>query len=382
MRLGLAYGEHERAIIAVNATNLHVGGGVQVAVSFLSELAQLQDIPSRIAVYVSTEVDAGLKSIGSNTSCFASYHVFDVRGIGFSSYILNNRLNVYKIVFTVFGPIYGICKKFISVVGFAQPWIIYPNNECYPAMSWPERLFSRLKYTVQGWFFRNSDVILVELDHVKEGLIKQLGIDQKSIYVIHNTISTIYNNPVTWKPLNVPHVKCDLRVGFLGRNYRHKNTAIFLDVARLLQSIFNIKTKFYVTFTQHEWLACSEEFRDVCVNVGPLAVNQCPTFYNMVDCVVFPSLLECFSATPLEAMAMGKILFASDRPFNRDICGDHAIYFDPLSADSAARVMADVFLNNYPQQSFLEAARNHAISFSSANVRAMKYLEVLTKYVS
>ncbi len=382
MSIGPAHGATERAIIAINATNLHVGGGVQVAVSFLSELALLQDISSRIAVYVSTEVDAGLKSIGSNTSCFATYNTFDVHGIGFSGCVLGEKLRIHKIVFTIFGPLYCIRKKFISVVGFAQPWIIYPNNECYPAMSWPERLLSRIKYTVQGWFFRNSDVILVELDHVKDGLIKQLGIDQKSIYVVHNAISTIYNNPVTWKPLHVPHVKCDLRIGFLGRNYRHKNTAIFLDVACLLQSIFNIKTKFYVTFTQDEWLACSEEFRDVCVNVGPLAVNQCPTFYNMVDCVIFPSLLECFSATPLEAMAMGKILFASDRPFNRDICGDHAIYFDPLSADSAARVIADVFLNSYPQQSFLEAARKHAISFSSANIRAMKYLEVLTKYIS
>lgn len=382
MKLGLAYGEHERAIIAVNATNLHVGGGVQVAVSFLSELAQLQDMPSRMAVYVSTEVDAGLKSIGSNTSCFALYQVFDVHGIGFSGYILNNRLGVYKIVFTVFGPLYCIRKKFISVVGFAQPWIIYPINECCSSMSWSERLLSRLKYAVQSWFFRNSDIIFVELDHVKEGLVRQLGVDRKSINVIHNTISTIYNNPATWAPLCVPHVKCDLRVGFLGRNYRHKNTAIFLGVARLLQSIFNIKAKFYVTFTQHEWLACSQEFRDVCVNVGPLAVNQCPTFYNMVDCIIFPSLLECFSATPLESMAMGRILFASDRPFNRDICGDHAIYFDPLSADSAARAIADVFLNGYPEQSFLEAARDYAISFSSANIRAMKYLEVLTKHVS
>lgn len=382
MSLGLAYGEHEQTIIAINATNLHVGGGVQVAVSFLSELAQLQDIPSLIAVYVSTEVDASLKSIGSNTSCFALYQVFDVYGIGFSGYILNNRLSVYKIVFTVFGPLYCIHKKFISVVGFAQPWIIYPSNECYSSMPWSERLLSRLKYAIQSWFFRNSDVIFVELDHVKEGLVRQLDVDRKSIHVIHNTISAIYNNPATWKPLSVPHVKCDLRIGFLGRNYRHKNTVIFPDVARLLQSIFNIKTKFYVTFTQHEWLACSEEFRDVCVNVGPLVVNQCPTFYNMVDCVIFPSLLECFSATPLESMAMGRTLFASDRPFNRDICGDHAIYFDPLSADSAARAIADVFLNGYPEQSFLEAARDHAISFSSANIRAIKYLEVLTKYVS
>ncbi len=379
---GLAYGEHERTIIAVNATNLHVSGGVQVAVSFLSELAQLQDIPSRIAVYVSTEVDVGLKSISSNTSCFALYHVFDVYGIGFSGYILNNRLSVYKIVFTLFGPLYCIRKKFISIVGFAQPWIIYPNNECYSSMSWPERLLTRLKFAIQSWFFSNSEEIVVELDHVKEGLVRQLGIDRKSIHIIHNTISAIYNNPATWKPLSVKHVKCDLRIGFLGRNYRHKNTAIFPEVARLLQGIFNIKTKFYVTFTEHEWLACSEEFREVCVNVGPISISQCPTFYKMVDCVIFPSLLECFSATPLESMAMGRILFASDRPFNRDICCEHAIYFDPLSADSAARAIADVFVNSYPDQSFLEAARHHAICFSSANIRAMKYLEVLTKYVS
>ena len=66
-----------------------------------------------------------------------------------------------------------------------------------------------------------------------------------------------------------------------------------------------------------------------------------------MDAIIFPSLLECFSATPLEAMAMEKPFFASDREFIRDVCSDYALYFDPEDPISAANVINDYLENSY-----------------------------------
>ena len=73
-------------------------------------------------------------------------------------------------------------------------------------------------------------------------------------------------------------------------------------------------------------------------------------------------------------------LFASDRPFNRDICKNYAIYFDPLNAQDAAKKIADYFLvnRNSPESNhILDKARQHALSFPDAKERAKKYLQCL-----
>src|SRR5690606_15046068 len=100
-------------------------------------------------------------------------------------------------------------------------------------------------------------------------------------------------------------------------------------------------------------------------------------FYRAMDAVIFPSLLECFSATPLEAMAMEKPLIASDRPFNRDVCSDHAHYFDPMAPDTAADQVAKLFSNGTADVNALRLAREHAINFASPRERAQRYLEIL-----
>jgi len=168
-----------------------------------------------------------------------------------------------------------------------------------------------------------------------------------------------------------------LRLGFLGRNYPHKNTTIIPNAIKILKERYNISAEFFVTFTDDEWSSCSEEFKKCTNNLGPLTVAQCPSFYRQMDAIVFPSLLECFSATPLEAMAMEKPLFASDRDFNRDICKDYAYYFDPLSPESAAKAIADVFLKGGPDPNRLKLAKEHAFGFSNPRDRAQKYLSLL-----
>lgn len=361
--------------IIVNASNLHVGGGVQVAASFISEIAE--SWRSKISIVASSEVVANVRLDDMERAQFVRFERINVHGFSPKTGRLDRFMRGGVCVFTVFGPVYRWWTKYRSIVGFAQPWIIYPHNECYTNLPALQRVRTRLKYWLQGLFFRRADLLVVELEHVKEGLIRELGIKPECIHVVHNCVSSTYLDETVWLPIDVPQAECDLRLGFLGRNYMHKNTAIFPAIAEALEAIHGIKARFYVTFTDAEWKACSPGLRAVCVNVGPLSVAQCPSFYKAIDGVVFPSLLECFSATPLEAMAMGKPLFASDRPFNHDVCNDHAHYFDPLSPESAATEIARVFANGGPNKEALRAARAHAVNFSSPKERAGKYLAML-----
>lgn len=364
-------------MVLINASNLHGGGGLQVATSVICEIASRRDVEGPLNLYVSSAVERNLDTRLLRAASHVSYEAVDVRGLRWNL-TARHGMDAFSTVFTLFGPLYRWWTPFRSIVGFAQAWIIYPNNECYQRMPFFERLKTRLKFWVQAQFFKRADILVVELEHVKEGLVRELGFPADRIHVVHNCLSSLYGDEALWQDVAMPEPDGHLRLGFVGRNYSHKNTGIFPEVAAILRQVHGINARFYVTFTDDEWRSCSPEFREACINIGPLAVAQCPSFYRGVDAVVFPSLLECFSATPLEAMAMEKPLFASDRPFNRDICDQHAHYFDPLSAASAAEAIARVFVKGGPDASALSAARDHAFGFSSAPERAQKYLALLT----
>lgn len=364
--------------LLINASNLHVGGGVQVGTSVIGELTQMSALPRDLVIWASSAVDANLRQLGYQISVLPKYEVVNSYGKSLLWSPLHHRLQQFAAVFTIFGPLYARKLAGVNITGFAQAWIIYPNNELYAEMSFTQQILTKLKFKLQSLFFARADQFVVELEHVKAGLLQQGITNSNAVHVVNNCLSSLYLTPSSWQSLAVPEAPGKIKLGFVGRNYLHKNTRIFPAIINELRDKYGLQTCIYVTFTDEEWAACSQAFRADVINVGPLFVAQCPTFYNAMDAVVFPSLLESFSATPLEALAMKKPLFASDRPFNRDICQEYAYYFDPLSPQSAACAIARVFSGSRESNNdFLAAAKEHALNFSTAKLRAERYLALL-----
>lgn len=362
--------------VLINSANLHQGGGVQVAASFLAELLSADDLDEQVTVWVSTEVATSLDKSGVEFQRFPNVEVVDEHGLSPLLSERNKTLSDFDLVFTIFGPNYFRNKNYINLVGFAQPWIL--DDSAYSLLSPFNRFKTKLKFFAQKFFFKTADAFVVELEHVRDGLYTKGIAKPGSVHVAYNCISSLYLKPETWQPLEVSINSSNFKVGFLGRDYAHKNTAILPDVKRVLAEKYGLKVDFFVTLNDQEWANKPEAFRSSIANVGSLAVTQCTSFYQALDAVIFPSLLECFSATPLEAMAMEKPLFASDRRFVKDICGDFALYFDPLSPESVAKVIASYIQNQDGKDSErLALAREHAINFSSAKGRTERYLEII-----
>ena len=361
-----------------NASNLHVGGGVQVATSVIGEwIAQARDLPHGLQFWVSSRVDESLKDAGYEVAELPGYRVVDVHGYAsiFSRDILGVR--EFERVFTLFGPLYALRSPKYSIVGFAQAWIVYPDNEVAGRTPFISRVLGRVKFLLQRAFFRRADLLVVELDHVANALVGNGVATYDRIRIVRNCLGSIYSQPDRWRPLRRISSLAQVKIGFVGRNYSHKNTEMFPRLAQCLRSSYGLTVEFYVTFTDKEWAAVSVDFRKNVRNVGQLSVAQCPAFYDAMDGVIFPSLLECFSAAPLEALAMRKPLFASDRQFNRDICGDYAFYFDPLDVQDAAAKIYEYFSDVDVWSSWLDDAECHARSFSDARARAGAYLDLL-----
>lgn len=75
---------------------------------------------------------------------------------------------------------------------------------------------------------------------------------------------------------------------------------------------------------------------------GYVAADDLPVLYSMAQVFAFPSLYEGFGFPPLEAMACGCPVVASNRGSIPEICGDAALYINPADPTELANGIRQV----------------------------------------
>jgi glycosyltransferase involved in cell wall biosynthesis len=77
-------------------------------------------------------------------------------------------------------------------------------------------------------------------------------------------------------------------------------------------------------------------------HVGYVSDAELSSLYRHAACFVFPSIYEGFGIPPLEAMAHGCPVVASNAASIPEVCGDAAVYFDPHDAHSFTQALMSV----------------------------------------
>lgn len=366
--------------LLINASNLHIGGGVQVAASFITELALLlKDIHEKptVSLLYSSIVKANL-SDDCDLSSFNRVNELNVYGMKAPSKEEAKLFYGFDTCFTIFGPFYPKFNVKKHVCGFAQPWIAYPNNDVYPKLTLLNRLKTKVKFFIQSHYFKAYDHLIVEQQHVKDALL-DIGYLEEKISVVSNCVSNIYDKPQDWIGLDFDksRLKYGLTLGFVGRPYTHKNIEILKKVDQILCDKYKLSCNFIFTFTSVEMKECGFSELDNFFSVGSIRVEQCPAFYQLLDALVFPSLLECFSAAPIEAMKMNTTVLSSNYPFVTEVCQDAAFYFDGLDAYSIAESIVNTFTDKTLIEKKRTLGRDLVKKLPTAKDRALAYFKVI-----
>ena len=114
-------------------------------------------------------------------------------------------------------------------------------------------------------------------------------------------------------------------------------------------------------------------------NIGPIPNQRLPEVYRSANALIFPTLLESYSRTYLEAMHFGLPILTSDRDFARHLCQDAALYFDPLDADSLAKAMARLMEDQDLSWRLAENGRRVLAQVPTWDEIASRYVEVLER---
>ncbi|MCO4293124.1 glycosyltransferase [Solitalea sp. MAHUQ-68] len=369
--------------IIINASNLKMGGAIQVTLSFLEECKK--NLGNQYHVFLSPALSKQI-DINSYSTSFQFYFFNDFITNPLKSYSILSRLNRLEreinpdVVFSVFGPTFWTPKT-KHLMGYANPWYIYPESVAYKKLKYHQRVLKYFDRKIKTFLIKkNAQFFVVETEDVKKRMIEHFLVSEKKISVVNNTHSSIYNYPPPGV-LQLPSKKeNEFRLVTISANYLHKNLAIIKDVILQLHND-NIFYRFVLTIHEEDYKRIFGEVNSlICqnhiINLGPIKVKDCPDVYNQSDALFLPTLLECFSASYPEAMRLSKPILTSNLPFAKGICDDAALYFNPLDPVEIASQIRKLAENTSVYKDLIDKGNTRLHSFNSAEQRAKKYLEI------
>ncbi|HIP11462.1 MAG TPA: glycosyltransferase family 1 protein, partial [Arcobacter sp.] len=317
--------------ILINISNLYVGGGLQVALSFINELKQMMR-KNEYHIFLSQAIDKQIdQEVYSD-----NFHFYLIEK---SPASLKTRKQIVAkldtleeqikpdVVFSVFGPSYWEPKA-KHLTGFADGWVYNPESVAYDRLSFLKRIKMRLHGKYKSYYLKkDADYYVMETEDAKKRLAQTVGINEDNIFVVGNTYSSIFDDNDFIKEENEFYIKLPekeedkFRLMYIAHNHANKNIEVINDLLPLLE---DTSIKFVLTLDETSFQNLFPNSTDKIINLGPIPQKSCPSVYKQCNALFAPTLLETFSAAYPEAMKMEKPILTSNYSFATDVCQDAA----------------------------------------------------------
>ena len=273
-----------------------------------------------------------------------------------------------------------------QVVLFMWPYATYPEGEIWDRMSWKDVQTRKAKIATFRKRLKYADVVAPQTQTSAERLRKYYP-EINELRVVPTAVAlNQFKQPLSGERAAFDWSQPGKKLLCLTRYYPHKNLEILVELARLIKFhekpysvIITIADEQHVGAAQLIEQIKQEEVQEVIHNIGPVPMDEVPALYELTDGLLLPTLLESFSGTYVDAMFMKKPIFTSDRDFARDVCGEAAFYFDPLSAGQILEVIESGFNDPDRLQHTLDAGYNRVSEFPDWNKVADMYLDLLER---
>ena len=364
----------------INASNLIIGGGIQVGNAFIRELCVH---PEHEYFIVCSEQVA--RSLGD----LKSFPDFIQLKVVPHQRLIDKLLRIIRInpfldrcvkefsadaVFTIFGPSYWK-PRVPHLCGYAKPQYIYLNSPFFKTISFSQRLrLNTLKWIHLNSFRNDSDMLVAENPDVSEKLSALCP--HKKVVTVSSCCNPIFDTPELQTEYKLPSFD-GITLLTVAANYPHKNLQILPQVATYLRSShLDFKFRFVLSLLDKS-LSVPDEMKDHFVFVGNIAVQQLPSFYRQSDFMILPTLLECFSASWIDAMKCNVPVLTSDLPFAHGICGDAAVYFNPMDPADIGEKINELANDKARQNELIERGKEQLTHFYNNSTRTSLYLSYL-----
>ncbi|MDR8390258.1 glycosyltransferase [Aliifodinibius sp. S!AR15-10] len=365
--------------IIINVSSIYKGGAEQVAHSFINEC---KEIPGHEYHIFLCENILSLLDVETFSDNFY-FHKLAKRP-GSSIYNLYKSLRYYddlekkiKPDFVISTGGHGYWKPSAPIVtAFNIPHYLYPESPYFQKIPFEKKIYWELKKRFDLSFYKKSDAIVVQTDDVKERVKKLLP--KARVFTVSNTVNGAFLDPKCKARKLLEREENEVRLLTVSANYPHKNLEIIKSVLDELfyDDVYNIR--FVLTLPEKVFEAnfAEQKYQENIINVGPVHIDECPSLYGECDVMFLPTLLECFSASYVEAMAMKKPILTSDLGFAHTICKEAARYFDPVDGRDIANKIMELVNTPSLQDKLIQRGTSIYNSINTPRERALSFLKI------
>jgi glycosyltransferase involved in cell wall biosynthesis len=371
--------------LLINTATTLKGGGLQVAKSFIEECKKHNTHEFHVILGVNLGKTILKESFPSNFYFYQidfrpGTRVFSLKS-GTSFFDDLEKKIEPDAVFTTSGPAYWKPKA-PHLVGFNLPHYVYPDSPFFKTIP----LWKNIRWKIRGWikaYFikKEANAFVVQTDDVNNRLKKWLKTEE--VYTVSNSCSSHYFKTNTFPNKLADRLPNEFRFLFLSAYHPHKNFEIIKGIVDYeLKINIDFSYKFILTLPNDIFNSIFEKkYHKYVYNVGPVPVPECASLYKECDAMFLPTLLECFSASYVEAMFMEKPIVTSNLGFAKTVCEDAALYFEPLDEINISEKL-NLLINDLElQKTIVENGSKRKNNFKTAIERADSYLSLCLSLV-
>ena len=193
-----------------------------------------------------------------------------------------------------------------------------------------------------GESVRFSRIVVTDSEHVRGELIDRYGLEPERVRVIYLAVDHERFSP--------DGRQREQLLLYPANFWPHKNHERLFQAFALVRRE-RPELRLVLTGAGHDRM-----MPEGVASLGHVPTSELVRLYRSAAALVYPSLYEGFGIPCLEAMACDCPVAASRVASLPEVCGDAAVYFDPLSVESVAQGIRDV-LDRPPAGGTDQAAR-------------------------
>ncbi len=344
--------KQQRKMFVFNCATNNSGGAVQNAVNFINIAESLYTELYCIFYILSVPVYEQVKGFLKEDS-FMLVETSPARSKKSRKEIKEyvNRINP-SLIYTSAGPAYVDFEQ-VHIMGCSNPYVLGAPKEALVSLGGLKNLIKRSLHTIyQRHYIKKADFWIVQTEYSKEQLYKLVS--KNSIFVVSNSISEYFKAASVYlsgKKTNLStqidrkHAKILIPSAY----YKHKALEKIPEVVAKIKNDFDIDIQVTFTIKDEFWPLIKRQaeifdVQDKVVNHGVYRSDEAVDLYLNHDVILQPSLLEVFSTSYIEAIAVKKPLVVPHLNFAKGICDKYAYYYCPQDLDSYSVAIKEAVL--------------------------------------
>lgn len=331
-----------------NASNLRFGGGISVAGNLLQAIIPLRAADNIYVLAPQLEVYGSLRRY-PNVSIITvpeSFHRSWPVKYYHNRFVfpkLATRYQAHKII--SLGNIAFPSANIPQLLLLQNAWPLYADSIAWQKLDRKAALYNRMMNAWTETHLRYAQMYALQTTVMQERFYRQYQVPESKTILLPNAINHLSAATKVALPAEGP-----IRLLMLSKYYPHKNFDILLPLAALIKDQ-RLPVTITLTIDSTESAAAKaflqtiqkQQLQHVLLSEGHIPQEQVGNLCSRHHGLLFPTLLESFSGTYIEAMNSGLPVFTSDLDFARNTCGDSAFYFDPLNAAAILQTVMNAF---------------------------------------